>query len=69
MGNRISHQVVVLLAGLEGSGKTTVLYKLCKVKNSKSIQTAPTVGYNTKKAVYKHTEMELWEFGNSHFMR
>ncbi len=50
----------VLLIGLDGAGKTTILHRL---KLNKFIQTQPTVGLNIETAIMKNIEFLIFDVG------
>ena len=50
----------VLLIGLDGSGKTTILHRL---KSGKFQQTLPTVGLNIETALIKNIEFLIFDVG------
>jgi len=50
----------LLMLGLDGAGKTTVLYKL---KLDEYISTVPTVGFNVETIEYKNLNMTIWDVG------
>ena len=69
MGNYISNFVSSLFAstparvcmiGLDGAGKTTILYKL---KFGENVHTIPTVGFNVDEVTMKNLTMTIWDVG------
>ena len=58
--------ISVLLVGLDGSGKTTILYKLV---TGDSVTTVPTVGYNLETVKHKDISMELCDMGGQEIIR
>ncbi|CAL4209317.1 unnamed protein product [Meganyctiphanes norvegica] len=50
----------VFMAGLDGAGKTTVLYKL---KLGEVVSTIPTIGFNVETVEYKNITFTLWDIG------
>ncbi len=48
----------MLLVGLDGAGKTTILYKL---KLGDTVSTIPTIGFNVETVEYKHVKFTMWE--------
>ena len=50
----------ILLLGLDGAGKTTILYKL---KLGEYLTTIPTVGFNVETVEYKNLTMTIWDVG------
>lgn len=56
----------VCLLGLDGAGKTTMLYKL---KLGESVRTIPTIGFNVETVKYKKLEMNMWDVGGQKKLR
>ena len=56
----------ILLLGLDGAGKTTILYRLRLGENIHSI---PTVGFNVEHVVYKKIDMTMWDVGGQDKIR
>lgn len=52
--------VRVLIFGLDGSGKTTMLYRL---KLDEEIQAIPTLGFNVETVTHKNFDITLWDIG------
>jgi ADP-ribosylation factor 1/2 len=52
--------VRLLMLGLDGAGKTTVLYKL---KTNETIHTIPTIGFNCEAIDYKGLAINVWDVG------
>lgn len=50
----------ILMVGLDGAGKTTVLYKL---KLGEVITTIPTIGFNVETVQYKNISFTVWDVG------
>lgn len=50
----------MLMIGLDGAGKTTILYKL---KLGEVISTIPTIGFNVENVVYKNLSFTVWDIG------
>ena len=50
----------ILMVGLDGAGKTTILYKLklCDV-----ITSIPTIGFNVESVSYKNINFYVWDVG------
>ncbi|KAJ8908977.1 hypothetical protein NDN08_005677 [Rhodosorus marinus] len=68
-------EVRVLMVGLDGAGKTTILYKLKLVE---SVSTVPTigklsspcgVGFNLETVQYKNINFTLWDIGGQDQIR
>ena len=54
--------VRILMFGLHGSGKTSILYQL---KLSKFINTSQTIGFNYETIKYKGLFLEIWDIGGN----
>ena len=57
----------LLILGLDGAGKTTILYKL---KLGEVVTTIPTVGFNFETVEYQNVSFTVWDIGVGcwHFM-
>ncbi|EOA29703.1 hypothetical protein CARUB_v100161551mg, partial [Capsella rubella] len=53
-------KVRILMVGLDGSGKTTILYKL---KLGEVVTTVPTIGFNLETVEYKGINFTVWDIG------
>lgn len=51
-----------LLSGLDGAGKTTILYKL---KLGETIQSIPTIGFNVETVNINNLKIVLWDTGGN----
>ncbi|KAG8826199.1 hypothetical protein FRC19_009549 [Serendipita sp. 401] len=59
------NQARIIMLGLNGAGKTTVLYRL---KLNETIATLPTAGFSVEKIDHKGTSYILWEIpGQANF--
>ncbi len=56
----------IVMVGLDGAGKTTVLYKL---KTGDSILSVPTVGFNIEVLEYKNLKFNVWDVGGQDRIR
>jgi small GTP-binding protein len=56
----------ILLVGLDGAGKTTIMYKL---KMNETVNTTPTVGFNVESMTYKNLCISMWDVGGQHKIR
>ena len=56
----------IFLKGLDGSGKTTILYKL---NLGDTVTTIPTIGFNLEKVRYKNVELTCWDIGGQKKIR
>ncbi len=54
----------ILLVGLDGAGKTTILYKL---HLGDTIHTIPTVGFNVETVTYRNIEFTAWDVVSKYF--
>ncbi|EJD39140.1 ADP-ribosylation factor 2-like protein [Auricularia subglabra TFB-10046 SS5] len=52
----------ILMAGLDGAGKTTILFKL---KLGEVVKTVPTIGFNVETVQYKNISFTLWDSQNT----
>ncbi|CAN1307553.1 Probable ADP-ribosylation factor At2g15310 [Linum perenne] len=51
-------RVRILMIGLDGSGKTTILYKL---KLGETVTTTPTIGFNVETVEYRNVSFSVWD--------
>lgn len=58
--------VRMVMVGLDGAGKTTILYKL---KLGELVQTVPTVGFNVETIRYKNISFTVWDVGGQYKIR
>ena len=54
------------MVGLDGAGKTTILYKL---KLGEIVSTIPTVGFNVETVEYKNISFTVWDLGGQENIR
>lgn len=59
-------QLRILMVGLDGAGKTTVLYKL---KFGDVVTTIPTIGFNVEMVEYKNITFTVWDVGGQDKIR
>ncbi|XP_065580899.1 ADP-ribosylation factor 1-like 2 [Artemia franciscana] len=59
-------QMRILMVGLDGSGKTTILYKL---KLGEIVTTIPTIGFNVETVEYKNISFTVWDIGGQERVR
>jgi small GTP-binding protein len=52
--------------GLDGAGKTTILYKL---KLGEIVTTIPTIGFNVDTITYKSLALTVWDIGGQERIR
>lgn len=58
--------VRIVMVGLDGAGKTTILYKL---KIGDLVQTVPTIGFNLETIKYKNVSFTVWDVGGQYKIR
>ena len=56
----------ILMVGLDGAGKTTILYTL---KLGEYLTTIPTIGFNVEKVKINNNEMTIWDMGGQDKLR
>jgi ADP-ribosylation factor 1/2 len=56
----------ILMLGLDGAGKTTVLYKL---KLGEVVSTVPTIGFNIETLQFKKINFQVWDIGGQDKIR
>jgi small GTP-binding protein len=56
----------VVTLGLDGSGKTSILFKL---KQNEFVQSIPTIGFNVETLEYKNIKFTVWDVGGQHKLR
>ncbi|SCV99832.1 LAFE_0B03488g1_1 [Lachancea fermentati] len=61
-----SREMRILMVGLDGAGKTTVLYKL---KLGEVVTTIPTIGFNVETVEYKNISFTVWDVGGQDKIR
>ena len=50
----------LIMLGLDGAGKTTILYK---IKIGEVVNTIPTIGFNVENVKYKNINLNVWDLG------
>ena len=50
----------ILILGLDGAGKTTIMYKL---KFDETVASVPTIGFNVEEIKYKNLKFMCWDIG------
>jgi len=63
---RCPKETKLIIVGLDGAGKTTVLYKL-KLGEIKT--TVPTIGFNVETLKYKNILFKMWDIGGQEKIR
>jgi len=58
--------VRILILGLDGAGKTTILYKL---QCGEVVTTIPTIGFNVENVTYKNIRFQVWDLGGQTSIR
>jgi len=56
----------VVIVGCDGSGKTTITYKL---KFDENVKTIPTIGYNVESIRYRQLTMTIFDLGGNQKIR
>ena len=56
----------ILMVGLDGAGKTTILYQL---KLGEVLSTIPTIGFNVETVQYKNIHFTVWDIGGQDAIR
>jgi small GTP-binding protein len=56
----------ILMLGLDGAGKTTILYKL---KLGEVVSSVPTIGFNVDTVEYKNINFTVWDIGGQTSIR
>ena len=56
----------ILMLGLDGAGKTTILYNM---KLGAPISTVPTIGFNYETVEYKNIKFNVWDVGGQDKIR
>ncbi|CAH00155.1 Arf family GTPase ARL1 [Kluyveromyces lactis] len=56
----------ILILGLDGAGKTTILYRL---QIGEVITTKPTIGFNVETLNYKNLKLNVWDLGGQTSIR
>lgn len=56
----------ILILGLDGAGKTTILYRL---HVGEVVTTVPTIGFNVEQVTYKNLKFQVWDLGGQTSIR
>lgn len=59
-------EVRILILGLDGAGKTTILYKM---SIGEVVDTVPTIGFNVETVTYKNIKFNVWDLGGQSSIR
>ncbi|KAI8902822.1 ADP-ribosylation factor family-domain-containing protein [Globomyces pollinis-pini] len=61
-----SKEVRILILGLDGAGKTTILYRL---QIGEVVSTIPTIGFNVETVTFKNIKFQVWDLGGQTSIR
>eukprot|EP00112_Aurelia_sp_Birch-Aquarium-sp1_P002362 Seg1260.2 transcript_id=Seg1260.2/GoldUCD/mRNA.D3Y31 product="ADP-ribosylation factor-like protein 1" protein_id=Seg1260.2/GoldUCD/D3Y31 len=61
-----SKETRILILGLDGAGKTTILYRL---QVGEVVTTIPTIGFNVETVTYKNLKFQVWDLGGQTSIR
>lgn len=56
----------ILILGLDGAGKTTILYRL---QIGEVVTTKPTIGFNVETLIYRNLKLNVWDLGGQTSIR
>ena len=56
----------ILILGLDGAGKTTILYRL---QVGEVVTTIPTIGFNVEQVTFKNLKFQVWDLGGQTSIR
>lgn len=62
----IKKEIRILILGLDGAGKTTILYRL---QMGEVVTTKPTIGFNVETLKYKNLTLNIWDLGGQTLIR
>ncbi|CEP63795.1 Arf family GTPase ARL1 LALA0_S09e02674g [Lachancea lanzarotensis] len=62
----VNKEMRILILGLDGAGKTTILYRL---QIGEVVTTKPTIGFNVETLVYKNLKLNVWDLGGQTSIR
>lgn len=62
----VNREMRILILGLDGAGKTTILYRL---QIGEVVTTKPTIGFNVETLVYKNLKLNVWDLGGQTSIR
>ncbi len=60
------NDVRIVMVGLDGAGKTTILYQ---IRMGERIKTIPTIGFNVETLEYKGLNFTVWDIGGQDKIR
>ncbi|CEF63053.1 ADP-ribosylation factor-like protein 1 [Strongyloides ratti] len=61
-----SKELRILILGLDGAGKTTILYRL---QVGEVVTTIPTIGFNVEQVTYNNLKFQVWDLGGQTSIR
>jgi len=61
-----SKELRILILGLDGAGKTTILYRL---QVGEVVTTIPTIGFNVETVTFKNLKFQVWDLGGQTSIR
>lgn len=62
----VNKELRILILGLDGAGKTTILYRL---QIGEVVTTKPTIGFNVETLTYKNLKLNVWDLGGQTSIR
>ena len=62
----VNKELRMLILGLDGAGKTTILYRL---QIGEVVTTKPTIGFNVETLTYKNLKLNVWDLGGQTSIR
>ena len=66
LGTLVNNDTKIVMIGLDGAGKTTILFKM---KIGEIVTTIPTIGFNVETVVYKKINFTVWDIGGQDKIR
>ncbi|CAG0900296.1 unnamed protein product [Darwinula stevensoni] len=66
-----SREMRILILGLDGAGKTTILYRQVspEILVGEVVTTIPTIGFNVEQVTYKNLKFQVWDLGGQTSIR
>lgn len=61
-----ARELRILILGLDGAGKTTILYRM---QVGEVVTTIPTIGFNVEQVTYKNLKFHVWDLGGQTSIR
>lgn len=61
-----SREMRILILGLDGAGKTTILYRL---QGGEVVTTIPTIGFNVEQVSHRNIKLQVWDLGGQTSIR